>query len=121
MSQTIRLSLPFPPSSNNLFANAGKRRIRTPQYDAWFALASTRVKESHRRGIGPYCLAICAKRPDKRRRDLGNLEKAVSDLLVAHGIVKDDSLAERITLVWDQGMTEECVVLVIPAEESLAA
>lgn len=117
----IRLELPFPPSVNSLTANAKKGRIKTPAYTNWFALASTRVKDSHRRALGPYSLHIALKRSDKRTRDLGNLEKAVSDLLVAHGVVKDDSLAERITLQWDAGLQVECVVLVQPYEEGLAA
>jgi crossover junction endodeoxyribonuclease RusA len=117
----VQLSLPFPPTTNNLFRNAGRKRVRTAAYDAWFALASTHVKDGHRQNLGAYCLSICLKRPDKRRRDIGNLEKAVSDLLVAHGVVRDDSLCERLTMQWDAGMKEECVVLVMPAEEALAA
>lgn len=116
----IRIELPFPPSLNNLFANGRKGRFRTPAYDAWFALASTAVKDSHRQRIGPYSLHIALRRPDKRRRDLGNLEKGISDLLVAHGIVKDDCLAERITLQWDADLPADCVVLVQPFEGGAA-
>lgn len=117
----IRLSLPYPPSVNGLTFNASKGRVKTPEYRAWIEEASIAIKDTHRLGIGAYYLSICARRPDKRRRDLGNIEKAVSDLLVMHGVVEDDCLAERITLQWDAGMKEECVVLVIPAEEALAA
>ena len=117
----VRLSLPYPPAANNLFANGKKGRYTTDAYTAWKALAGTRIKDSHRAGFGPYSLHIALRRPDGRRRDLGNLEKAISDLLVAHGIIKDDCLAERITLQWDAGLTEECVVIVSPAEEAVAA
>ena len=117
----IRIELPFPPSVNNLYFNGKRGRYRTPSYKSWFALASLNVKDSHRQGIGPYSLAIALKRPDKRRRDLGNLEKAVSDLLVEHGVIKDDSLCERITLQWDAGIQAECVVIVIPCPGALAA
>ena len=89
----IKLELPFPPSVNSAYANGGNKRGRhkTPQYLAWIMEASTKVKESHRQGMGPYSLQICLERPDKRARDLGNYEKALSDFLVMHGIVKDDS------------------------------
>lgn len=117
----IRIELPFPPSVNNLYANAGRKRIMTPRYKAWFSLASTAIKGSHRQGVGPYALAIALKRPDKRRRDLGNLEKAISDLLVEHGVVKDDSLCERITLQWDHGIKADCVVIVVPCAEAMAS
>jgi crossover junction endodeoxyribonuclease RusA len=117
----IRLSLPFPPSVNNLYANGKRGRYKSPSYMAWCAEASIGVKDSHRQGIEAYSLAICLRRPDKRQRDLGNYEKAVSDLLVAHGVIADDSGCERLTMQWDHGMREECVVLVMLAEEALAA
>lgn len=117
----IRIELPFPPSVNNLYINAGKRRVMSARYKAWFALACVSVKDTHRQNIGPYALNICVKRPDKRRRDLGNLEKAVSDLLVECGVIRDDSLCERITLQWDAGIQAECVVIVIPCPEAIAA
>lgn len=117
----VRMELPFPPSTNNLFANAGKRRIKTAAYSAWLDLASIGIKDSHRLNLGPYSLHICLRRPDKRRRDLGNLEKAVSDLLVANGVIQDDSLSQRITLQWENDLPAECVVIVQEAQEALAA
>jgi crossover junction endodeoxyribonuclease RusA len=50
--------------------------------------------------IGAYKLTILAVRPDKRRRDLGNLEKAVSDILVSQNIIEDDSLCEWLEVRW---------------------
>lgn len=118
----IRISLPFPPSVNNLYCNAGKRgRYKSPGYMAWCAEASIGIKDAHRQGIKAYHLAICLKRPDRRQRDLGNYEKAISDLLVSHGVIADDSGCERLSMQWDHGMKEACVVLVMPAEEALAA
>lgn len=38
--------------------------------------------------------------PDKKRRDIDNLFKAPNDLLVAHGIIADDSLIHRISGEW---------------------
>ena len=117
----IRLSLPFPPSVNNLFANGKRGRYKTPAYMAWCAEASIGIKDSHRQQIAAYSIAICLRRPDKRQRDLGNYEKAISDLLVSHGVIADDSGCERLTMSWDHGQKDACVVLVMPAEEALAA
>ena len=118
-----RIELPLPPSINAAYANGGNKRGRhkTPAYKAWEALAGLCVKDRHRVGYGPYSLHIAVRRPDKRRRDLGNLEKCLSDFLVAHGVVKDDCLAERITLQWDAGLECECVVLVQHFEAQVAA
>jgi crossover junction endodeoxyribonuclease RusA len=108
---------------NSAYANGGNKRGRhkTPAYLAWEKFASTFVKESHRQGMGEYSLSICLQRPDKRQRDLGNYEKVVSDFLVMHGIVKDDSLCQRLIMTWGEGLPASCVVLVQPFEQGLAA
>lgn len=43
-------------------------------------------------------------RPDKRRRDVANFEKGVSDLLVSQQVIGDDSMIERIVLEWKEGI-----------------
>lgn len=119
----IRLALPFPPSVNTAYANGGNKRGRhkTDGYRDWIMLASPQVKDAHRVGMGPYSLSICLERPDKRQRDLGNYEKVVSDFLVLHGIVKDDSFCQRLTMTWGEGLPAPCIVIVQPFEGSLAA
>ena len=108
----MRISLPFPPPSNNLFVNIKRGRAKSQRYKDWISIASTRIKDSHRQAIGPYSMTILLRRPDKRKRDIANLEKAVSDLLVSHGVLQDDSLCERLLMQWDAGMEEECVVII---------
>jgi Holliday junction resolvase RusA-like endonuclease len=49
---------------------------------------------------GPYVLSITAHRPDRRKRDIGNLEKIVSDTLTKAGVIEDDSLCEAIISTW---------------------
>ena len=118
----IRISLPFPPSVNSAYGNNKHGRHKMPAYKAWEKLAGARVKDSHRAGFKNYSLRICLRRPDlKRSRDLGNYEKCVSDLLVAHGVVADDSGCELLMMNWDAGMADECVVIIQQAEEQLAA
>lgn len=93
--------LPYPPTTNNLYMNVGKRRIRTPRYDAWLKEGAAMIaRQRPEKVAGPYSLCLQAVRPDRRARDLGNLEKPVSDLLVKCGIVRDDSDACTIILVW---------------------
>lgn len=109
----LTFTLPFPPSVNNLFAGKG-RRYASKAYKAWKALAAPCVPA----GIipGPYTMELVFDRPDRRSRDLGNLEKACSDLLVSTGTVLDDSLCERITLAWsDAPPKREAVVRVTVA------
>lgn len=101
----LTLTLSYPPTTNNLFINAGKSRIRSPGYRAWLALAggeimAQRPRMATRKIDGPYTFSMIAERPDKRRRDLGNLLKPVEDLLVSHGLLSDDSACQRIELRW---------------------
>ena len=115
----IKLELPLPPSVNSAYANGGNKRGRhkTGKYIDWIKLASTKVKEGHRQAIGPYSIQIALESTDKRHRDLGNFEKAVSDFLVMHGIVKDDSYCRRLTMYWAQNLPAPCVVIVQEASE----
>jgi Holliday junction resolvase RusA-like endonuclease len=52
---------------------------------------------------------------DKRRRDLGNLEKVVSDFLKDMAIIEDDHLAESIKLEWRHDLPAPTVVVVTMA------
>lgn len=98
----VTLTLPFPPASNNLFANSKSGgRFKSARYTAWATEAGWEAKKQRAGRIeGPYALYIVACRPDARRRDLANLEKAVSDLLVSVGIVEDDRLCQRLDMRW---------------------
>lgn len=99
----IELILPFPPSVNRLWrATKGGKVHRSKKYVDWRKHAEWAVS-SRTKGQkiqGKYTLEIVAVKPDKRRRDLGNLEKAVSDLLQHLEIVEDDYLCEEIRLRW---------------------
>lgn len=97
------LALPFPPSVNNLFANGKRGRFTSQKYAAWQADAfEALLKQPARfdRYSGPVHVIYTFGRPDNRRRDVFNLEKAVSDFLVKHSILADDTLIERGVVQW---------------------
>lgn len=112
-----RITLPMPPSTNALYRNVPKKgRVKTHRYLTWIQAAGWALKEQKPATVeGPYCLWLYCERPDKRRRDIGNLEKAVSDLLVSHGVVSDDSECVELHLYWS-GTGRDCTVLVEPAQ-----
>jgi Holliday junction resolvase RusA-like endonuclease len=60
-----------------------------------------------------YKLTILAVRPDKRKRDLGNLEKAISDILVSQNIIQDDCLCEWMEIRWVES-GPECQITIEP-------
>ena len=99
------LFLPFPPTVNNLFVNNPRTRGRFPSrlYKAWRE-ETARALEKQRplpSFAGPVRVTYSFGRPDRRRRDLANYEKAASDALVTAGVLADDCQIEHLTLRWD--------------------
>ena len=96
----IELALPAPPSANGLFANrAVGGRIKTEGYKAWIAEAGWRLQQQRPGRIaGAYEIEIRVARTEGA--DIDNRVKALSDLLVKHRVVEDDSLAEKLTVSW---------------------
>jgi crossover junction endodeoxyribonuclease RusA len=97
----ITLNLPYPPSANHLWRRARKGMMLSERYENWLAEAGWTAKAQRPgRILGRYKLSIHALRPDKRRRDLDNIIKPISDLLKSVGVIEDDSLCEMITARW---------------------
>jgi len=112
----IKIVLPFPPSVNRLWrATKGGKVYRSPQYVAWRKLAMWQLvgQVKGKKVTSAYKLTILAVRPDKRRRDLGNLEKAVSDILVSQNIIEDDCLCEWMEIKWVED-GPECQIIIEP-------
>jgi len=78
----------------------------------WQLAAQTKGKKV----VGAYKLTILAVRPDKRKRDLGNLEKAISDILVSQNIIEDDSLCEWLEAKWVES-GPQCRIIIELLEE----
>lgn len=95
--------LPFPPSVNNLFLNVKRGgRVKTPRYREWIEEAGLSLNTQHvPRYDGRVYIIYRVNRPDKRRRDISNLVKPIEDLLVLHGVLKDDSLIDGFEIRWD--------------------
>jgi len=98
----VTLTLPFPPTTNHLFANRKSGgRFKTAHYKAWATEAGWEAKRQRAGKVsGPYALYITACRPDARKRDLDNLLKPVSDLLKDIGVIEGDHLCQKIGMSW---------------------
>jgi Holliday junction resolvase RusA-like endonuclease len=111
----IVLDLPIPPSTNDLFANVSREqraaakakgmnlpgRVRTKKYTAWITEAGWMLKAQRQSPVkGP--VQIEYQVAEKTKADLGNLEKAATDLLVSHGMIDGDdpSVVKRIVMAW---------------------
>ncbi|MGY2052387.1 RusA family crossover junction endodeoxyribonuclease [Methylobacterium sp. JK268] len=107
----VVVRLPVPPSVNALHAHGGRGGPRrSDAYRRWIAAAGWRLQAQRPGRVeGPYAIHLAL--PEASRCDLGNLEKAVSDLLQAHGVVTNDRKARDIRLTW-QAQEPEVVVTV---------
>lgn len=102
----MMLELPMPPPLSACFKNVARNgRAKTDRYKDWEVAAGVAlVKAGAFRGMetvtGDVRVHYEFGRPDQRRRDLGNLEKPVSDFLVKHGFLKDDSQIVDLRMTW---------------------
>jgi Holliday junction resolvase RusA-like endonuclease len=117
----IRVELSdMPPSANKMrqhFIVAGKvQSTKSKAYAAWKKSTAWEIAGKRPGKIdGPYRLAIAAQRDwrSKRARDIDNIIKPVSDVLVAAGVVSDDSLAESVSAKWADDLGGPAVVVII--------
>ena len=86
------ITLPFPPSVNSLWRTWRGRVHCSKRYATWRENAGWELVTQRPKPItGPVSVTIAAGRPDRRRRDVDNLPKAILDLMVAHRLIDDDS------------------------------
>lgn len=95
--------LPVPPTANNLFVN-NKRggRFTSNAYKKWqeeVVIDSDFLIPLAGRLKAKYTYVF----PDNRKRDLGNFEKAISDILVKRGVIEDDSQIDHLELIRSTG------------------
>lgn len=98
-------TLPMPPSVNGLWANSRNGgRFRTQKYDSWIYEAGAEImRQRPAKVAGPVVLSYEVEEPKgKRKFDLGNREKALTDLLVSHRIIEadDNTCVREIKLKW---------------------
>lgn len=106
---SFHLTLPMPPSVNALYFNAkpnqaGRGRRKTGVYQRWIVEAGLKI-ELLRPKPTPVMGDIVVSYtfgPRSRRSDVFNREKAVSDLLVSHGLIADDRYIVHGTVEWSE-------------------
>ena len=118
----VTIHLPMPPSVNNLYINAGNRRVRSRRYRSWQEDAGWHLKAAKPdRIVGPVTVVVELFVPDKRRRDADNMNKPVLDLLVAHGVIEADDrrIVRSVISMWiDEPRVHSCTVIITPVVAS---
>jgi Holliday junction resolvase RusA-like endonuclease len=106
-----RIAIPFPPTTNNLFANGQSGRYKTEGYKKWQkdCMAVLLAQKLPWEPIGrPVMAVVWLNRPDKRRRDCANYEKAAIDQMVKANVLSDDCIIVDNRQLWHEG--EDCFV-----------
>jgi crossover junction endodeoxyribonuclease RusA len=110
-------NLPVPPSVNALWRISGRRMYRSKKYMEWIAACNEHIYAEDVPGIDyPFNIEIIVGRPSKRRMDIDNRSKAVMDVLQHYGVIADDCLANRITMMWSNDISD-CQITIWKAEE----
>lgn len=100
MQDYVQLMLPLPPSVNQLYANRKGGRHKTKKYLAWIEEAGWALRSHGERRIEGDIEVVYAFGPRCKQSDLFNREKALSDLLVKHGVIEDDRKIVKGTVAW---------------------
>jgi hypothetical protein len=93
--------LPPPPSTNNLYLNARKGRVKTAEYRRWIEAADPVARTLAPPASLPCRLNYLLAGKWREQSDGFNREKALTDLLVACGVVPGDSLRHLRGGQWD--------------------
>ena len=93
----IRFELPYPPSINHYYRRVGPRTLISRvgrRYRGEVASALARLGLQPLDGPLEACIDVFP--PDRRRRDLDNVQKALLDAMEHAGVYRDDSQIKRL-------------------------
>lgn len=116
-SSPVFLTLPIPPSVNDLWKNLKTGgRAETAIYRDWKGHAGWVLREQRPHHVPGPVVVIATVERNNAKADIDNREKAVLDLLVAHQVIEDDRFVEAVAWSWTRGGNGLCHVAVIPAQ-----
>ena len=98
----VNLTLPWPPSMNTYWRTFQGRMIISAKGRDYrkAVIEQVQIQGGETHYLGKLCVEIEAYRPDKRRRDLDNLLKAVLDGCTHAGVWADDSNIVDLRIYW---------------------
>lgn len=117
VSRTIELSLPYPPSVNHYWRRAGSRTIVSAQGRRFrSAVARTLAVGRVRAFDGRVAVRVVVHPPDRRRRDLDNVLKALLDALAQPGgAYRDDEQIDGLEVLRGEVVKGGKVVVTVEA------
>lgn len=95
----IEFHLPYPPSVNHYWRRVGARTLISRGGRAFrHAVCSLLAARGVRPLAGPLVVEVLVHPPDRRRRDIDNVQKALLDALQHGGAYGDDSQIVRLAI-----------------------
>lgn len=97
--EPLTLELPYPPTVNTYWRRVGNRTVlsrkgRQYRKDVIAICFEKQIKPF----AGPIVVDIAVNPPDRRKRDIDNLPKALLDALEHAGVYADDGDIQRLTI-----------------------
>ncbi len=93
----IKLTLPFPPTSNHMWGFAGKRKFLKKEAHEFRSVVQDAAVEANAKISGRIAIFVALYAPTKRKYDLDNRIKALLDALEHAGVFLND---EQIDFIW---------------------
>jgi Holliday junction resolvase RusA-like endonuclease len=95
----VELKLPYPPSVNHYWRRVGARTLISRGGRAFRkTVCSILAADGVRPLAGPLFVEILVHPPDRRRRDIDNVQKALLDAMQHGGAYADDSQIMRLSI-----------------------
>lgn len=98
----IELTLPWPPTVNTYWRSFNGRVLISAKGREYRKAVADQVLIQRAAKHIDYAVMVEIKayRPDRRRRDLDNLLKALLDSMTHAGVMEDDALIEDLRVYW---------------------
>ena len=110
------ITLPAPPSANNLFVNRrGGGRAKSAEYTDWLLSAGWHLRLQKPQPIHGHVAILAGLERDDARSDLDNRLKAPLDLLVKHRVIEDDRHVLALAAAWLPAGEGLLRLLIVPA------
>ncbi len=123
-TKVVTVTLPVPPSVNHAFYNAYRQgRKKTKAYREWRTEAGWEINiQKPGKVLGAVAIdyLVSPVFHVKRKRDLDNFLKPLSDALVDLDLIEDDSLIVDLRIRWDQKIEQGKVVVRVEGRPSFA-
>lgn len=95
----IEFTIPWPPTTNTYYRNVQGKTLISREGRSYKRNISQIVSRNHfKKATGRLEVVLVCYPPDRRKRDLDNLLKAIFDSLQKAGVYDDDSQIDRIVM-----------------------